>query len=159
MTVKVIDKGWDAIGNQLKKFARGKAASVGIQGSKAEEAHEGGYTNVEIGAVHEYGTQDGKIPERSFIRSTYSENEDAITKKLGAISAKRIFEGKDPIADIAMLGEEFRTKILKKIKSGIAPPLAESTIEHKKGEATPLIDTGQMWNAISSEVVDPGERK
>jgi len=156
MTVQVIDKGWDAIGNELKKLSGGKAASVGIQGSKASESH-GKYTNVEIGAVHEYGTKDGRIPERSFIRSTYAENEATIVKEAAKIASTRVFEGKSPIADITMMGEDFRKKILEKIQSGIAPPLAESTIEHKKGEGTPLIDTGQLWNAISSEVVDPGK--
>lgn len=160
MTVQVIDRGWDAVGDLLKKFAPGKAAAVGIQGSKAEQIHEGGYTNVEIGAVHEYGTQDGVIPERSFIRSTHTENEDAITKELSAIAAKKVFEAKDPTADIAMMGETFRKKILEKIKSGIAPPLAESTIIQKKGEITPLIGkTGQLWNSITSVLVDPSERR
>lgn len=159
MTVQVIDKGWDAIKRNLEKFTTGKAASVGIQGSLAAEEHEGGYTNVEIGAVHEFGTKDGSIPSRSFIGSTYAENEDAITKETARIASKKVFEGKDPIPDIMMMGENFRTKVLKKIKSGIEPGLAESTIIQKKGETTPLIDTGQMWNAISSEVVDPRKRR
>ena len=151
MTVQVIDKGWDAIGAELKKLAQGKTASVGIQGSKAEAPHDdSAYTNVEIGAVHEYGSQDGTIPERSYLRSTYSENEAAIEREMARIASTKVFSGKSPIADLTMAGEDFKKKVLEKIQAGIGDPVDDRIA---------LVKTGQLWNAITSEVVDPRTRK
>jgi hypothetical protein len=156
--VVIKDLGWKAIGDVLKKYQSGKAAAVGVQGTKASEDHDG-ITNAELGAIHEYGTQDGRIPARSWLGSTAAEQEANVVKELKEIATKKVYEGKEPVADIAMMGENFRGKVLEKIKSNIPPALAESTIKQKKGETIALIKDGQFWNSISSEVVDPKSRR
>jgi phage gpG-like protein len=149
--VKVIDKGWDKIKKQTTELQKsgGVAASVGIQGSDAGIAREGGLTNVEVGGFQEYGTS--RIPERSFLRSTFDDNQSKYSKGLEKV-AKGIFEGGTVKGNLLLLGEQYKGDILKKIKAQIPPPLSEVTIERKRGEATPLIDTGQLWNSISVDV-------
>src|SRR4051812_36975227 len=61
------------------KFAGTKRDSGGrfLPGSGAKVApppSEGGMTNAEIALVNEFGSQDGRVPERSFIRSTFDRN-------------------------------------------------------------------------------------
>ena len=157
-SVKVVDKGWGNIAKWMKTLGDGRTASVGIQGDKAAEDH-GALTNAELGAIHEYGTKDGHIPERSFLRSTEAENESWIADQLKKIASDKVFEGKDPEGSLKMMGEEFRTKVLEKIKSNIPPELADSTKAAKKGEPTALISSGQFWNSITSEVVDSREKQ
>jgi len=160
VTVKVIDKdrGWKNIKTQLLFLVDGRTVVIGIQGDDANEAREGGMTNIKLGNIHEYGTDDGKIPARSFLRSTFDANNRKYLKAINRIS-KNIFGGVNPLGQLMLLGEVARADVLKTIKSKIPPPLAESTIAHKKGETTPLIDTGQLFNSISSVIVDLNEAR
>lgn len=155
--VKVIDRGWNDIKKQLQEYSDGKVAAIGIQGQKAAGDH-GGITNAELGAIHEYGSQDGKIPERSHLRSTMADEEKANEKKLKDIATKRIFDGKSADGDLFLLGEEMRAKVINKIKGGLQPPLAETTLAGR-GEGPPLWDTGQYLNSITSEVVDLEDKR
>jgi len=157
-SVQTVDHGWNKINELFRKYATGKTASVGIQGIKASADHDG-ITNVEIGAIHEFGSPEKNIPERSFIRSTYTEQGKAIEQTMRKLAAQTVFEGKDPTKDIAMAGEEFRTKILSKINSSIPPALSDVTVERHKGETIPLLNTKQMFNAITSEIADPKDKR
>jgi len=143
------DRGWKKIKSQLIALRNGRAVAVGIQGDDASEDHEG-MTNAQLGAIHEFGLG---VPERSFIRSTFDEN-NAFQTRMDVL-AKVALSGGTAKGQLIIVGEQARTAILRKIKSHIPPPLAESTVAHKKGETTPLIDTGQLWNSISYEIVDP----
>jgi len=135
----------------------GRAALVGIQGEKGAEDRGEGLTNAELATIHEFGAKNNRPPERSFLRSTFDENQQEYKKELDQIG-KDFFDGKLPPArvdgELLLLGEEYRSDIIEKIRSGIPPPLAESTIEEKGGEETPLIRTGQLWNSITAIVGD-----
>jgi hypothetical protein len=147
--VKVIDRGWKRIQKEFKKVSDGEAVTIGVQGNAATEENEG-ITNVRLGAIHEFGTDDGRIPERSHFRSTFDENVKKYEKEL-VDAAKRITAGESFEGELILLGEMARKDILDKIKSNIPPPLAQSTIEQKKGETTALINWGIYWNSISWE--------
>lgn len=94
-----------------------------------------------------------KIPERSFIRSSFDSKkgdieetgEDLITKVVeGQLSAKNFYE---------MLGQTCVQAIKEFITAGISPGNAGLTVENKKGKSTPLIDSGRLINAIDYEIV------
>ncbi len=103
---------------------------------------------VVIATVNEFGSADGHIPERSFMRSTADENrakyanlmqkavEAGIDKGLGAMRREL---GR---AGLVMVGD-----IQKKIVALKDPPNAPSTIA-KKGSANPLVDTGRLASSI-----------
>lgn len=158
--LKDIDKGWRDIQKKLLELKMGKAVSVGVQGDESEEEH-GGATNILIGSVHEFGREDGSIKARSHWRSTFDEN---IHKYQGILDrvAKRVYgPGEGTIGgDLLLLGEKYKTDVIKKIHSSIPPDLADSTVAKHKGETIPLIDTGQYINSFTAVVVsDPNEKR
>lgn len=53
-------------------------------------------------------------------------------------------------------GVNLRNEIVKKIHSNIPPPNAPSTIKAKKSSKT-LIDTGEMWRSVDTQVIQEDE--
>ena len=53
-------------------------------------------------------------------------------------------------------GVNLRNEIVKKIHSNIPPPNAPSTIK-AKGSSKTLIDTGEMWRSVDSQVIQEDE--
>lgn len=169
--VKIIDHGWDAISKTWVLSQKGIFAKIGVQGDKAEsvkrlvEGRKAGApkTLIEVAAYHEFGGGGDKRrpPERSYLRSTFDENQNDYRGKMDEIGGQSVedlakggykpgyFKGR-----LRMLGENYRTDILKKINAMIPPPLAPSTVARKKGEATPLIDTGQLRDSIRVDMAD-----
>lgn len=153
--VKDIDRGWKRIVREVKKNRDGTAALVGIQGSEAEVSHGDYGTNVEIGAVHEFGTRDGKIPSRPFLRQPF----DANLSKYHAIYKNlygRFLAGADVRGELLMLGEAYRQDVIEAVKNDDYKEWAPSTRKRKeaqgKGGDVPLWDTSQLLNSITTMV-------
>lgn len=107
--------------------------------------------------VNEFGTsRAGKngnitIPARSFIRSTYNEQVETVVKRFKQIM-QAIQKGNYSVRPkLKLIGLEVQAAMQEKIITLKDPPNAPSTIA-KKGSSNPLIDTGEMKNAISSQV-------
>jgi len=99
-----------------------------------------GSQRVIIAASNEFGTEDGRIPERSFLRSAYNEEKekmfDRINKSkldivLGKISAKTILE---------RIGLYMQSQVRKKINTSPswAEKNADSTLKKKFPITKPL---------------------
>lgn len=139
---------------------------VGVLASKGGSAKhaDSDMTLVEIAATHEFGSSDGHVPERSFIRSTLNVRiADELAEKVTA-ACKLVVTGKlDADKALALLGTYAASEIKNTITMNEAdaygeypyPPLADSTIA-AKGSSVPLIDTGQLKNSITYEVVHEG---
>ncbi|MEY4548250.1 MAG: hypothetical protein RL685_4445 [Pseudomonadota bacterium] len=93
------------------------------------------------------GYEHPGIPQRSFIRAWFDESQELIVATLqsqlalvvaGKLSAEQAAE---------RIGLVFEGSVKQRISRGIPPPNARSTIE-RKGSSKPLIDTGQLRNAI-----------
>jgi hypothetical protein len=157
--VVVIDRGWSKIIKNATTVAKGKAASVGFQGSEAEmiDPEHGGMTNVELAAIHEFGTKDGKIPARPMIQQTFSKQSSKIDKEMVKITQK-FLEGKNVDGDLLLLGEEFKSDIIQEIRNDSFAPWAQSTQEYKEKQGfsgdVPLWMTGQLVNALTAVVVE-----
>jgi len=147
--IKVIDRGWKRIHEELKNIPY--EVAVGIQGAGASIDRDG-ITNVQLGSIHEFGSENGVIPQRSFIRSTVSENNDAYKKQLQEIIKNVTEKNKKAVGELMFFGDKVKLDIVQMIKDIIPPPLTDETVARKKGETTPLIDTGFLWNSISSVV-------
>lgn len=111
-----------------------------------------------IAGVHEFGMtirqEKGNIiiPERSFLRSTFDEQNakwfEFMQKRIPAL-----LEGRTSARQICeLLGTRMVADIQKKIKSLDTPPNADSTIR-AKGSSNPLIDTGGMRMRVTYKVV------
>ena len=182
--VQVIDRdlGWGKVKQVFaEKGDKPSAVRVGIQGDGAVKT-EGGMSLVDIATVHEFGSTDGRIPQRSFIRSTFDKNKKQYQKLVNEM-ARQVLDGKvDADSGLGLIGQKFVADVKKTIRDGIEPPLAQSTIagrtkkikalagnanqsaataaaEHLEntgelpaGAVTPLIDTGRLINSIRSTV-------
>lgn len=122
-----------------------KKLTVGVHASEGKEDH-GGPSLIQVATWNEYGTDT--IPERSFIRAWFDENEAAAKQTLTRL-LKQAAKGK---ITFQVAAERFGLwcvgQIQKRIAVGIEPSNAESTIQ-RKGSSKPLIDTGQLRSSIA----------
>jgi hypothetical protein len=171
------DRGWAQLKRVFTENKKGAAIRVGLQ-SADEVQLEGRPNMATLGTIHEFGSTDGKIPERSFIRATFDQNLTKYTK-LVQLAGKAISSGQiELLVALGAIGEKFVSDIKERIREHIAPPLAPFTIERRrqkiaglagsknqskateatahfekhgelpKDAVTPLIDTARMINSI-----------
>ena len=157
--VTVRDRGHDAL-MQRVRLAQGKKydLQIGIPDDVGDRVHdeESGLTISELGAIHELGLG---VPERSFIGGWFDENRDRVIARVRQASADlvsgRIKNLELSLGNIARLyAEEMKARM----DAGIAPELAEATVEKKRRKGaprpeTPLEDTLLLRNSISGKVV------
>lgn len=147
MAGKVIDKdkGMRDIQKRLKNLKGQKHVVIGILGSGDVD----GFSLADIATVHEFGSEDGHIPQRSFLRSTHDKKlkeNQALLKKL---KSKLLKEDTDKVLNT--IGSVIQGQIVEAINNGIGPPLKSQTIK-RKGSSKPLIDTGHLKASITFEV-------
>ena len=124
---------------------------VGIPNDENSRENSDGITNAELGVIHEFGVPERGIPERSFMRSTASEENENLGR-LGNAQITECLEGKTSAHDVlATIGTYLQGKIVDKITDGEFEPNNENTVKHK-GSSKPLIDTGQLRASITYEV-------
>lgn len=155
----------DAVWRKLYKRAiemRTLKARVGVLASKGgmRAAGDSGLTLVELAAIHEFGTEDGHIPERSFVRRTFYERAATELREMcGKITKAIVLGAIDVRQGIGMLGAWGAAQVKNTItQTDIPPPLAPSTVA-AKGSTKPLVDHGQLLNAITWEVVDTRSKR
>jgi phage gpG-like protein len=135
----------------LKQAAEKAFVAVGIVQDKP---HDKKFTIVDLATVHEFGSSNGHIPARSFIRSTCDANQTKYLDKLKKLE-KAYFESKLTLKQaLSQMGALVSSDMRQNINAGnIKPPLKPKTIKRKKS-SKPLIDTGRLKGAISYEVRD-----
>jgi len=164
------DMGWKRILEEAKALNGAVVESGLFEGEKHPEGGE--YTVAQIGAVNEFGTRDGKIPERSWLRRAVRENhkrwEVVFGQKVDAVigGQSKIFSA------LLAFGERMASDIRKTIDAVLSPPKAESTLRSEGGPLRrtktgrvrkgareyqsrfthPLIWTGTMRNCVRSRV-------
>jgi hypothetical protein len=110
---------------------------------------------LDIAIFNEFGTVH--IPERPFLRSTFDAKREVFYRLAFALMRKVTADKLDAVDMLALVGERMVAEIKNTITrgAGVPPPNAPSTIE-RKGSSRPLVDTGQLLNSITYEVVDTG---
>src|SRR5262245_44048037 len=98
-----IDRGWRRLVSGLRKSRRVEAR-VGVQAPEAEADHGEGLTNADLAAIHEFGAPAAHIPERSFLRSTFDENQRAYQQEADRI-AGAVLDGNAAEGEVLLLGE------------------------------------------------------
>lgn len=106
-----------------------------------------------IAAVNEFGSPDGHIPERSFLRVPLRQNVDNIKKGFASLSGQVARGEISAFQMLDQIGARAAGYCKEAIEVGIQPANAPSTVK-RKGSATPLIDTGVLRNAITHVVED-----
>lgn len=132
-----------------------RAVNIGFPANiehKNEDGSPSPFTVAQIAAVHEFGSPEAGIPERSFLRSAIQENRQkyfALNKKilLGILAGKgTVLQG------LGMLGNVAVGDVKKKIAAGPFEALNKTTIK-RKGSSKPLIDSGQMRQSVQWTLV------
>jgi hypothetical protein len=162
-TITDTDKGYKKMLDRIYGTAKAKPViRVGIlekDGAQSyvrkqnRAANENGERNpmtiIQIAVFNEFGT--ATIPERSFIRAWFDENNALIKNKFSTLM-RSVVKGdrtKEEILDL--IGLWCVGNIQQRISAGIEPENADSTIK-AKGSSTPLIDTGILRSSVSYEV-------
>lgn len=154
------DKGYREFVAAFRELAEGAHVVVGIRGAKGaevypaaegEEAPKRPLTIVEVGAVNEFGTEDGHIPARSFLRATFDAHRARYTTQFVS-GLRAILAGKaDLDKTLGLLGLRVQADIQTRIAQGIEPANAPATIA-RKGSEKPLIASGRLRQSIDYEV-------
>lgn len=160
--VKIVDRdaGYKKLMLKLKQLGvdSRQLLTVGIQGDNASQAkaskdsEPSGITNVQVAAVHEFGSADGKIPQRSFIRATFDIKRPEYLVDMRKIIDNVAFKNGNFKGRLMLFGEKVRKHMIQRIRAGIPPPLTPATIARKGGIETPLFHTGQLINSIDAQV-------
>jgi len=144
----VIDRGLEEILERQRKLGKG-AVTVGLHSQAPGEGGARAQSEVvTIGTVHEFGSSDGSIPERSYLRSTMDERRDAIADLQQKTEAKVAAGNLSPDQGLGILGAFAASAVQAKIVAIREPGLAEETIR-RKGHDNPLIASGQLKGAVT----------
>lgn len=150
---------WTAYGikvqQQLAALKKEPYVQIGIQGAKAAEAKKGSeeLSLIDVAVINEFGSSDGRVPARSFIRAAHDEFKDRWMAARDRLF-KQAMDGDITVKEaLAKLGLLIRNDIKKRIRAGIQPWNALATILKKSRAGRwgnmPLIDRGQLINGIT----------
>jgi hypothetical protein len=144
--------------NKLLKSVNDKyIAKIGILGSDATNTYEdSANTTAQIGRQHEFGSISQNIPQRSFLIMPINKNILKI-KQVGFNTLKdgiknKSIDIKKTMINMAVKALEFSTQAFFTNGFGTWKPLSRQTIEKKKGNDKPLIDTRQLLRSRTFKV-------
>ena len=122
-------------------------SSVGV-GYFPDAMEPDGQPSAQVAYKNELGDKNSGVPMRSFMRTTFHEQQDALVRKCSALVRKGM-----PIEQVMnTIGAEFRGNIEAKIiKIASAGGNSPKTIA-RKGFDSPLVDTGAMLQNVSFQV-------
>jgi hypothetical protein len=100
------------------------------------------------GTVHALTGKKMKIAERSYLRSTFDENRPRLQAAMGKVVDAVTSGQLGAQAALDQFGLQVTRLVQKKITGGIAPGNAALTIALKRGQNTPLINSGRFVNSI-----------
>lgn len=143
------DKGYADLVKTI--FALGAPkVSVGIHEADGQHEAEGGsgLRVIDVAQIHEFGLG---VPERSFIRAWFDENEDKAKEAMRRLLVSVVKGERKPEQAVELFAQWVVGQMQARIAKGISPPLATSTVL-RKGSSVPLIHTGQLRSSISYEI-------
>lgn len=118
---------------------------VGVRGERGQHL-------VNYATVNEYGSADGRVPERSFLRRTVDNYGSQYADELESyLDAQLAGDAQQAEQRLNMLGVRAVSDVQMTITELRHPPNAPSTIR-RKGSANPLMDTGRLRQGIDYEV-------
>lgn len=145
------------------------------------EKGEKDITNAALAYIHDKGDSEANIPRREFMRPGMESAKDQVTATLTATAARLLRRPSKLVVQqgLMQVGIQVQVAIKKEINKGVPPPLSEATLlkraaKGRKGAAKelerraqglppstqfakPLIDTGQLRNAVNF-VIRPRRR-
>ena len=147
--------GGDRLGTKLRqireRLQKNSGVLVGVPAGTG--SYEDGAPIAVIAAVQEFGSADGRIPERSFLRVPLRQNSETF-QAIWRAQVPKVVDGDMTMQQVmSQLGARAAAVSQEAISEGIAPENAEST-KKRKGSSKPLIDTGRLRQSITFIVED-----
>ncbi len=140
--------------------AKGSRVHLGVlAGKTAREGEE--LNNAEIGAVHELGSQESHIPQRSFLRMPIQHKLPEKIKKIKAAKFAQLIidQGIEAgLKTLGVIGEQVVDEAFASRGFGQWKENAPYTIA-KKGSDAPLIDKAFLRKSITSKVFMKGQKQ
>lgn len=153
----VVDKtAFDALRADIKANGRARVR-VGILGGNAARVSGDTLNNPSLGAVHEFGVVTKGIPARSFLRMPVIQELPAALLLTDKTLWQKIILKKGILGALGILGAYAIDTIQLAFDTGgfgSWQPLSKRTIKIK-GSSAILIDTAQLRQSITAEVVKP----
>lgn len=95
-----------------------------------------------------------KIPERSFIRSSFDARQNNIGESGDKLMEMVLSDDLEARSFYEMLGQTASDAIKNYlINNVVTPPNTELTVRNKHGKSNPLVNTGRLVNSIDYEIV------
>ena len=137
----------------LRELRGPTKVKVGFPKGKADQ------DNINKAVWNEFGTEGGAsgggwggpIPERPFMRNAMRNNEHGLRSVIGMSSAKLLRGETDLDTVLKKLGIYFQGKMQSEIMALSTPPNSPTTIA-LKGSSNPLIDSGEMRQAVTWKI-------
>ena len=148
--LKDVDHGYADLQRLVAKLRKNRASVVvGITEASGGKLHSDDLSISEIATTHEFGLG---VPERSWLRGWFDENQDWIKSEIKK-ATKAVIEGRiTEEKALELLGLKFVGSIKKRITNeNKLKPNSPLTIA-RKGSSKPLIDEGRFIGAITHEV-------
>lgn len=147
--VIIRDKGWKELRAKMSELDTA-FVTVGVHGG--DDKHGEKTTPLAlVAAVNEFGSQDGHVPERSFLRSTIDSRQDDLRQVQRRVLSEVVGGRQSVRGALSILGMWVQAAVQRTITKHPPPPNAPATIA-KKGSSGTLIDSGQLRQGISYEV-------
>lgn len=129
--------------------------SVGIHAdvlTKRARGKTGGESMAAIARKNELGSRAERIPARPFMANTMRYQGDAMQQLMLDVGHMIINRRFTPLQGYNVIGYTYEMLLRNTILQQVPPPNAPYTIV-RKGSSTPLIDTGQMFRAITYRII------
>ena len=142
--------------NRLLRDAQRKGATtVGVHEEEGAEVYDNSdVTIATVAFFQEVGTST--IPARSWLDEGIDENQSEINETMRRLGRRIVKRTMTPDRAHNVLGEFVVLRLQARIRKGIPPPLAPSTLIAKtvggRTGATPLIDSGRLLASIRHKV-------
>ena len=147
------DHGWKRIKGEMKA-AQGSGVKVGVL-SDTQETYDDGADMLLVAAANEFGTADGHIPPRPFIRGAFDEKQRALRSTAQRLWNQVLAGTLTARQALGLLGEQHQGQVQEYISALQTPANAPSTIRQKSTSAgagnSPLEDEGRLRNSIRWE--------
>jgi len=125
-----------------------------LVGVPAGPKEANGTTVALVAVVHEFGSPDHGIPERSFLRAGVRRAKPKLDK-LNIGNLQRVLAGKQTVTGaLEQLGAVAAGEVKREFEIGDFVPNSPATIARKKS-SRPLIDSGQLKQSITWKVGPP----
>lgn len=133
---------------KLEEIARKMGGGSVQVGFMSGATYPDGTMVAAVAAANEYGDPQAGRPPRPFFREMIAAESPTWPDKMAALAKALNYDGPKVLG---MMGEDIQGALKQSINDFTTPALAPSTVR-AKGFDKPLIETGDMLNAVTYEV-------